>query len=195
MIKRALDSGAHGILVPVIQSVEDAKRVAEYSKFPPAGRRGFEALLAVEKFVEQDPTNMPGVRELTGREYPDQANERLVIAVQIETKGALENVREIAAIPGIDVLFIGPFDLGVAIGHPIRGDCYDQEFVDAIQTVYEAGKGAGKAVGIYCDTGEQGRFYAQQGFQMVSVITDMVEIIRKVFQQDFEAAQGECMAS
>jgi 4-hydroxy-2-oxoheptanedioate aldolase len=52
MIKRALDSGAHGILVPVIETVEDAKKVAQYSKFPPLGNRGSESLLAVEKFVE-----------------------------------------------------------------------------------------------------------------------------------------------
>lgn len=68
MIKRALDSGAHGILVPVLETVQDAKDVVRASKFPPLGTRGFEPLLAVEKFVEQYPHGR-GVRELTGKEY------------------------------------------------------------------------------------------------------------------------------
>jgi 4-hydroxy-2-oxoheptanedioate aldolase len=81
MIKRALDSGAHGILVPALETVQDAKDVAQASKFPPLGTRGFEPLLAVEKFVEQHPHG-GGVKELTGREYLEQANNSLVIAVR-----------------------------------------------------------------------------------------------------------------
>lgn len=79
--------------------------------FPPAGNRDFEPPLAVEKFVEQHP-NGGGVRELTGRESPKHANDSLVIAVQIETKSVLDSVKEIAAVPGIDVLFTGLFDRG-----------------------------------------------------------------------------------
>ncbi|KAI9926262.1 hypothetical protein ASPWEDRAFT_30652 [Aspergillus wentii DTO 134E9] len=188
MIKRALDSGAHGILVPVLETVDDAKNIARYSKLPPTGNRGFESLLAVEKFVEQHPHG-GNVRQLTGREYAQQANDSLVIAVQIETKGALENVKEIAAVPGIDVLFIGPFDLGMNIGHPISSpDEMDQELVDAIQSIHEAAQEAGKATGIYCDTGEQAKEYANRGFHMVSAMTDMVGIC-KVFNQAFNAAK------
>ncbi|PLB54901.1 2,4-dihydroxyhept-2-ene-1,7-dioic acid aldolase [Aspergillus steynii IBT 23096] len=186
MIKRALDSGAHGILVPVIETVEDAKKVVEYSKFPPLGKRGFEPLLAVEKFVEQHPHG-GRVRQLTGMEYLRQADSSLVIAVQIERQGALDNVSEIAAIPGIDVLFIGPFDLGMNIGHPIDDSgAYDQELLDAIEMVHAAAKSAGKSCGIYCDTGEEGGEYSKKGFQMISVMTDMIGI-RKAFGQAFSA--------
>ncbi|KAL3457672.1 Pyruvate/Phosphoenolpyruvate kinase-like domain-containing protein [Aspergillus heterothallicus] len=187
MIKRALDSGAHGILVPVIETVEDAQNVVRYSKYPPFGNRGFESLLAVEKFVKQG-AHGDDVRQLTGMEYLEQADSSLVVAIQIETKGALENVKEIAAIPGVDVLFIGPFDLGMNIGHPIRDpDNYDPELIDAIETIHKAAQAAGKATGIYCDTGEQGREYAKRGFQMISIMTDMVGL-RKVFRQAFETA-------
>lgn len=187
MIKRALDSGAHGILVPVIDTVEEARKVVEYSKFPPKGKRGFEPLLALEKFVEQHPHNGP-VRQLTGTEYLQQANDSIVIAIQIETKGALEHVREIAAIPGIDVLFVGPSDLGMNIGHPADSSgTYSQELLDAIESVREAAKAAGKSCGIYGDTGEEGKAYAKRGFQMVSVMTDMVGI-REIFGQAFDAA-------
>lgn len=87
MIKRALDAGAHGILVPVLETVEDAKNIVRYSKLPPAGNRGLEPLLAVEKFVEQHPHG-GNVRQLTGMEYAQQANDSLVIAVQIETRSS-----------------------------------------------------------------------------------------------------------
>lgn len=105
------------------------------------------------------------VRELSGAEYAEQAHEPLVIAVQIETKAVLENVHEIAAVPGIDVLFIGPFDLGINIGHPISASGgMDAELVDAIQTIHEAAQAAGKKTEIYCDSGEQAREYAERGF-------------------------------
>ncbi|OOO08056.1 HpcH/HpaI aldolase [Aspergillus oryzae] len=168
MIKRALDSGAHGILVPVTDTAEDARNV----------------------FVEQHPHGGE-VIEITGMEYLQQANDSLVIAVQIETKAALENVREIAAVPSVDVLFIGPFDLSVNIGHPITNpEKMDPELVKAIQSIHDAARAAGKASGIYCDTGEQAREYSNKGFQMMSVMTDMVGM-RKVFKQAFDAAKGD----
>lgn len=187
MIKRALDSGAHGILVPVLETVQDAKDVVQASKFPPMGTRGFEPLLAVEKFVEQHPHG-GGVRELTGREYLDQANDSLVIAVQIETKSALENVKEIAMVPGIDVLFVGPFDLGASMGHPITAGKMDKELVDAIQSVQEAAQAAGIAAGIYCDSGEDAKEWASKGFIMNSVVTDMIGL-RQVVSQTFKSAE------
>jgi 4-hydroxy-2-oxoheptanedioate aldolase len=187
MIKRALDSGAHGILVPALETVQDAKDVAQASKFPPPGTRGFEPLLAVEKFVEQHPHG-GGVKELTGREYLEQANNSLVIAVQIETKSALENVNEIARVPGIDVLFVGPFDLGVSIGHPITGGKMDQELVEAIESVQEAARAAGVATGIYCDSGEDAKEWAGKGFLMNSVVTDTIAL-RQVVSQNFKSAE------
>jgi 4-hydroxy-2-oxoheptanedioate aldolase len=184
MIKRPLDSGAHGILIPVLETVQDAKDVVQASKFPPMGTRGFEPLLAAEKFVEQHPHG-GGVRELTGREYLDQVNSSLVIAVQIETKSAPENVKEIAMVPGIDVLFVGPFDLGVSIGHSITGGKMDQ---DAIQSVQEAAQAAGIATGIYCDSGEDAKEWASKGFLMNSVVTDMIGL-RQVVNQTFKSAE------
>ncbi|KAJ4253805.1 hypothetical protein NW762_010200 [Fusarium torreyae] len=183
MIKRALDAGAHGILVPVLDTAAEAKKVVEYSKYPPMGRRGFEPLLAVDKFVEQHPHGGP-VKQLTGLEYLRQANDSLVIAVQIETLEGLQNVEEIAAVPGIDVLFIGPFDLALNIGHPIPASGeMAPEVIDAIDTIQKAAAAAGKLSGIYCDTGEQAQGYAKQGFKMISVITDMIAL-RKIFREN-----------
>lgn len=187
MIKRALDSGAHGILVPVLETVEDAIKVVRASKFPPMGTRGFEPLLAVGKFVEQR-AHGNGARELTGREYLEQANSSLVIAVQIETQSALECVKEIARVPGIDVLFVGPFDLGVSIGHPIVGGRMDETLELAIQSVQEAAQAAGIHAGIYCDSGKDAKDWHRKGFLMNSVMTDMIGL-REVVSQSFNSTQ------
>lgn len=181
MIKRALDAGAHGIMVPMIESVDDARTVVEYSKFLPRGKQGFEALLAMDKPVSTATDGQ--IRQLTGLEYLQQADEGLGIAIQIGTKGALENIDAIAAIDGIDAFFIGPFDLSVNTGCPISGadeEDYAPELGDAILRLYHAGKKNGKAVGVYCDTGAHGKAYAERGFQMISVVTDMVGLNKAV---------------
>lgn len=90
------------VLVPLIRTVEQAKELVQAAKFPPVGRRGFGSPLSAERFHP-----MP-----TFTEYLQQANDALLTMVQIETREALEVVDEIAAVDGIDVLFIGPFDLG-----------------------------------------------------------------------------------
>lgn len=184
MIKRALDAGAHGILVPMIKTVEDARNVVRASKFPPEGERGLEPLLAVEKFVEQFPHGGP-VTPLSGFEYYQQANSSLVTAIQIETKEAFDNIEEIVAIPGVDVVFVGPFDLSLSIGCPLVDVSKpDQRLVQAMDSIKDAARKAGKAVGIYLDTGIQGKEYASRGYNMINVQTDIVGL-RKVFAQAF----------
>jgi len=189
MIKRALDAGAHGILVPLLQTVEDAQNVVKWSKFPPVGNRGFGSPFSMEKFIEQPAHSSGNVTELSSVDYLQQANKHTVIAVQIETRSALQNVRAIAEVPGIDVLFVGPFDLGNNIGHPILQSKRDPELVEAIESVRAAAEAAGKKSGIYCNSGEEARQYADMGFHMVSAMTDMVAV-PKAFGQAFEAAKG-----
>jgi 4-hydroxy-2-oxoheptanedioate aldolase len=81
MVKRALDAGAHGIVVPLLYTAEDARRLVQSAKFPPVGQRGYGS-----------PFSMGAFGDLSGLEYMQQANEGLVIIVQIETREALENV-------------------------------------------------------------------------------------------------------
>ncbi|OIW34493.1 Phosphoenolpyruvate/pyruvate domain-containing protein [Coniochaeta ligniaria NRRL 30616] len=143
MIKRALDSGAHGILVPLIRTVEEVKGIVRNSKFPPEGQRGFGSPFSMQNF---DP--MP-----TMTEYLQQANSSLLTMVQIETQEALDVVDEIA--PLVDVLFVGPFDLGNNIGHPVIDGVIAPELEDAIRKVLAATKKADKRAGIYSTSGEQ----------------------------------------
>jgi 4-hydroxy-2-oxoheptanedioate aldolase len=94
--------------------------------------------------------------------------------VQIETKSALDNVEAIAAVPGLDVLFVGPFDLGNNIGHPIINGEMHENLQAAIAKTLKAANAAGKKAGIFCTSGEQSRKYAEDGFHMISVATDIL---------------------
>jgi 4-hydroxy-2-oxoheptanedioate aldolase len=100
------------------------------------------------------------VPSLGSSDYLKQANEALLTMVQIETKEALENVDAIAAVAGIDLLFIGPFDLGNNIGHPIMGGKMHDDLHAAIEKIFKAAKAAGKKAGIFCTSGEQSKKYA-----------------------------------
>lgn len=114
------------------------------------------------------------------QEYLQQSNDSLVTIVQIETKEALQNVRDIASVPGIDVLFIGPFDLGNNIGAPVLDGVMADALKDAVAEIHEAAKEAGKVTGIYCTSGEQAREYADKGFRMISAVTDVPALAQSV---------------
>ncbi|KAH8127514.1 hypothetical protein ACSS6W_000074 [Trichoderma asperelloides] len=135
LIKRALDAGAHGIVVPQINTVDDAKAVVSHSKFPPQGCRGQgSAFPAITHGIDL-PT------------YLKTANETLIICLQIESRAGVENVDDICAVPGVDMIFIGPNDLALSIlGYvPAKGD--EPEFLDAIEKIVVAARKHGKWVG------------------------------------------------
>lgn len=114
--------------------------------------------------------------------------------VQIETASALEHVREIAALPGVDCLLIGPFDLGNNIGHPILTPQMAPELEAAIDTIKEAAHAEGKKVAMYCNSGEDARRYAEKGFDMISILTDQIGIT-VAFQQSLGVASGKLPGS
>ncbi|KAI0036430.1 Phosphoenolpyruvate/pyruvate domain-containing protein [Vararia minispora EC-137] len=159
MIKRALDSGAHGIMVPLANSPELVRRVVAAAKYPPAGIRGFGPMF----------THAAGA---LGGAYKASANEDVVVAVQIEHPDAVRDIEEIVA-EGIDVAFIGPFDLSVSMGVQFGGE----EHEAAIQRILDATHAAGKIAAIFCLDGSQAAKRFEQGFDMVSVSTDIDTLI------------------
>jgi 4-hydroxy-2-oxoheptanedioate aldolase len=183
MIKRALDSGAHGIMCPLLQTVQDAENLVRNSKFPPLGKRGYGSPFSMGSFVTG---NTPAPTQV---DYLHQANSTLLTIIQIETKEALENVDAIAAVPGVDVLFIGPFDLGNNIGHPILTGEQDPELKAAIEKIRVAAKKAGKWCGIYCSSGAQAKMYADQGFDMANVTNDVMALSAH-FSTQYADAKG-----
>ncbi|KAG6008871.1 hypothetical protein E4U21_003682 [Claviceps maximensis] len=179
MVKRALDAGAHGILVPLLRSAEQARQLVKAAKFPPRGNRGFGSPIAPQCF-----NPMPSLTE-----YLQQANDALLTMVQIETEEALNEVEAIAAVEGIDVLFIGPFDLGNSIGHPIINGVMTEELQAAIAKIHRACDKAGKKCGIFATSGEQAKLYVEQGFDMISLLTDHTALEYIVTQQ-FSVSMG-----
>ncbi|KAJ7577026.1 Phosphoenolpyruvate/pyruvate domain-containing protein [Mycena floridula] len=155
LIKRALDSGAHGLMVPMANSVALVRKVVEATKYPPEGSRGFGPMF----------THSAGA---LGGAYKAAANDSLVIAVQIEHPDAVRDIEEIVK-EGIDVAFIGPFDLSVSMGVEFGSP----EHEAAIAKILKSTQAAGKVAAIFCLNGEQAEKRFAQGFDMVSVTTDI----------------------
>ncbi len=132
MIKRILDLGAHGVLVPWVNNREQAEYAVSACKYPPLGLRGYGPRRA--KMLDPD--------------YLATANDELMVIVQIETREAVRNVDEILAVDGIDACYIGPFDLSLSYGH-VQPKWDDAEYLAAFDTVLEAARRAGKPAGMF----------------------------------------------
>jgi 4-hydroxy-2-oxoheptanedioate aldolase len=132
--KRVLDLGPAGVMAPYVESPEEARRAAAAMRYPPAGIRGVAKMNRASGFG----------KDFAG--YFGTANDSLLTVVQIETRAALERAGEIAAVDGVDVLFVGPLDLSVSLGIP--GETDHPRFRAALETVALAAKDAGKVAGI-----------------------------------------------
>ncbi|KAJ3128520.1 hypothetical protein HK098_004150 [Nowakowskiella sp. JEL0407] len=163
-IKRALDTGAHGIMIPMVHTKQQAEQIVQWSKFPPLGVRGHGGPFPTAAW------------KCTMDEYNKRANEETVIIVQIETKEAVGNSEEIASVEGVDVLFVGPNDLAASYGLPPSSENYEAILVDAIEKVKVACKKYGKHIGIWASDGPMAQRRIAQGFDMVSVGADVMAI-------------------
>lgn len=157
IIGRVLDAGALGVIIPMIQTPDDARRAVEACRYPPAGRRSFGPVRV-------------GLRD--GPTYFATANDRVLVIPMIETVEALASVDEIAAVPGVDALFVGPFDLSIALGLPPGDNDGKPAFDDAIARIARAAAGAGVATAVLSNPAVA-PLRIRQGFQMISVTTDI----------------------
>ena len=156
--KRVLDLGASGIMCPYVSSVEEAEHVVSYMLYPPRGIRGVAKLNRGSGFgLEFD-------------EYFEHAHELLTTIVQIETKGGLDAVEDIAAVEGVDVLFIGPLDLSVNLGIPQQFDHPD--FIEAKKRIVKAAHNNGKAAGLLLLDAGQVEQAVDDGFTFVALGSD-----------------------
>ncbi|KIR68450.1 hypothetical protein I312_100468 [Cryptococcus bacillisporus CA1280] len=167
LIKRALDSGAHGLMIPMCHNAEIAKKVVSSSKYAARGTRGCGSPFTQMIF---------GVPEA---QYEATCNDNLLVIVQIESAEGVKNVESIAAVDGVDVLFVGPFDLAKSMDIEFGG----KEHEAAIARTLKACKDNGKKAAIFCMTGAQSKKRLQQGFDMVSIATDTDSIIREFSRQ------------
>jgi 2-dehydro-3-deoxyglucarate aldolase/4-hydroxy-2-oxoheptanedioate aldolase len=154
---RLLDAGVAGVMFPRLESVDDVRAAVRHLRYPPEGDRGVATYNRVYDF---------GLRP----EGLDTANDGVVGIVQIESVRALDAAPEIAAVPGVDVLFVGPRDLSTDLGCPGRLD--DPGFTTALEHVLGAAKDAGTAAGILAGDAEQAAAYTALGFRFVGVGSD-----------------------
>jgi 2-dehydro-3-deoxyglucarate aldolase/4-hydroxy-2-oxoheptanedioate aldolase len=159
LVARALDLGALGVMVPAVESVDEAQSIAEASRYPPVGRRGFGTLM-------RDDWHPDGVQATM-----EQANREVMTLVQIETARGLDEVDGIAATDGIDVLWIGHFDLSASLGVP--GDFESGAFRGAVDRILSAGERAAKPVGMVCGSVEEGRTLLERGFRILAYSIDI----------------------
>jgi len=158
VFKRVLDLGAHGLMIPQLNNAEDARRCVSYARIPPLGVRGAAKTTRASGY---------------GRHYEHylgMANDALVIMAQIESRAGIINVEEIAAVDGVDILFVGPTDLEVDLN--TAGGLQDPDFRAAVTSVAEAALRHGKAAGVLARTPEQARAYSALGFTCIALGSD-----------------------
>ncbi len=158
-IKKVLDAGASGILVPQVNSVEEAQRAVRFSKYPLQGGRS----VGVGRVNAYGDNLQP---------YLDRANEELTVIVQIEHIQAVRNVEAILAVEGIDAVLVGPYDLSASLGY--MGQIDHPEVQAAITQVQLACQQAGKPLGIFAAATERALKYARSGFTLIASGADVL---------------------
>ncbi len=158
LLKRLLDAGAQSFLIPMVQSAEEAAQAVAATRYPPQGVRGVAL-------------SHRGNRYGRVADYLAKANREICLIVQIESRGAVDSAAEIAAVEGVDGLFIGPSDLAADLGH--LGNPGHAEVQAAFSEVLAACKSAGKAAGILSAVEDQAKGYIDAGFNFVAVGSDL----------------------
>ena len=158
-IARVMDAGALGVMVPNVKSAEQAKEVVDAMRYAPEGERGLGLGGSLNDFVRPNP-----------KEYMHEANRNNMVICQIESKEALDNLEAIASTPGVDVLWVGHFDLTQSLG--IVGEFHHDDFLNALKRVVEVTKQYGQAAGIQPGSLEQARTWMDIGCNMISYSAD-----------------------
>jgi 2-keto-3-deoxy-L-rhamnonate aldolase RhmA len=154
-IKRALDVGAYGVVVPWVNGRDAAEMAVKACRYAPTGLRGCG----------------PRRAALLDPDYLQTADEEILLIAQIETRTAVENIEAILSVDGIDVTYIGPADLSASYGH--RGDMSHPEVQAAIDRVFDASEDAGVATGVHMGAGKTIMERVEKGYSLITVGNDL----------------------
>lgn len=168
-VLRPLDLGAKGIIIPAVETPEQVRQLIRYAKFPPLGNRGF------------CPTRDGGwgfAENAAGgvTAYMEDCNRQTLLLPQCETAGCLAHIEEIAAMDGVDGIFVGPLDLSIALGCPLELDA--PQMAEAIKRIQAACKQAGKLSFIFCGDAQDARRRLAAGFDSVTCGLDALMYIQ-----------------
>lgn len=156
-VMRALDAGAYGVICPTINNRAEAEKFVGACRYAPLGYRSVgpnRALL------------------YAGSDYLAKSNETVLSIAQIETADGLKNVEEIASVKGLDMLYVGPSDLGLSLGREARMDQTDPVVVAAIDKVLATAHARGLSAGIYCVSNDYANAMFAKGFDLVTIASD-----------------------
>lgn len=174
-IKRVLDNGAHGIVVPMVNSREEAQAAVAAAKYPPAGNRSVGGAVHALNF------------DATANDYYDRANDEILVVLQCEHIAAVENADAIFSVPGIDAIFVGPNDLAASMrgpdGKPPSGEATTQ----IMKRILDACRRNKVAPGLHCGSAEEARLRIDEGWQFLAVASELrfmlnaaEEVVRQV---------------
>ena len=158
LIGRLLDAGASGIVCPMVSSVAEAQMLVSACRYPPMGIRSIGPIRA---------------RLLFGDDYVQKANDRVLAIAMIETSGGLEQLGQIAQVPGLDGLFAGPSDIASSLGRVPRMDTDDPAVLDALNQIAASAVAAGVVAGLACETAAYAKKMHGVGYRLFVTGSDL----------------------
>ncbi|GAB4162257.1 MAG: 2-dehydro-3-deoxyglucarate aldolase [Planctomycetaceae bacterium] len=161
LIKRVLDAGAMGIVVPMVNTVEEAKIAIAAAKYPPEGNRSVGGGLHSLNF------------DASAGDYYAHANDEILVILQTESPEGVENAEAIYSLPGVDAIFVGPNDLKFQMRGPDGKDPEPEEHEAMMQRVLAAGKKVGTPVGLHVQTPDQVRHRIEKGWQFIAIGSEL----------------------
>ena len=177
LIKRVLDGGAMGIVVPMVNTVEEAMTAIRAAKYPPTGNRSIGGSIPALNF------------DATAGEYYKHANDEILVVLQTESPQGVDNAEAIYSLPGIDAIFVGPNDLYWQMKKPDGTEPTPQEFEAMLQRVLAAGKKTGTPVGIHTQSLEEVQQRISEGWQFLALQSELKMMVTKA--QELVEALGQ----
>jgi len=178
-ILRALDVGAHAIHVPNVRTADDARRIIEYAKYPPAGKRGFSPF-----------TRAGGYSAANSAQLTSQANGNTLVCIHIEGQDAVDRIDSFLEVDGVDIVFVGLYDLSTSMGLPGQVDHPDVR--EKLQATVDAVAASGRVPGTIANSVEQMKAMLDLGIRYLTYSVDC-EMLRRSYQEAatvFAAAAG-----
>jgi 4-hydroxy-2-oxoheptanedioate aldolase len=174
MISRALDAGAQGVIVPLVNTRAEAAAAVAACRYPPRGIRSYGPIRSAVVGAARDLETL---------------GDSVLCFVMVETREALENIDDIASTPGLDGIYVGPADLALGLGLPPDLDKTEPEHVAAVERIRQACVRHGIVPGIQCATGHFGRDYAQRGYRLITIAKDSA-LIQAGARKESQVANG-----
>ena len=157
IINKCLDAGANGIICPLIENKDDCLKFLKSCYYPQKGIRSFG----------------PTISNIYDQEYFNKANQTVLPFVMLETKESLKNLDEIMKIEDLELFYIGPFDLSINLGYSFKDVFDNKKMLSLYREILLKAKKYGKKVAIHCSGGKTARYFLENGFDMVTLSTDL----------------------